>query len=160
MTVYSNAKRIQSTKCVMCMHGHGHVSCELLMSIFERNVLEHAIEWEWWCIIRLASTLFLLLALGVCGCMYYMMSIFMLRALHFLCLFAVWSDIKLFIERSIERIQHHTSYWDWAVWIIHPVHNTQCTPLRRWRRWHRQWNGCKLGADFIIPNQCCPSRCR
>lgn len=43
MTVYNNAKY---TKHQMCMHGHGHVSCELLMSIFERNVLERERERE------------------------------------------------------------------------------------------------------------------
>lgn len=61
-SVCNNAKY---TKHQMCMHRHGHVSCELLMFIFEINVLESVREWEWCCIIWLASTLFLSLSLSL-----------------------------------------------------------------------------------------------
>lgn len=114
----------------MHRHGHGHISCELLMSIFERNVLE-----------RYVRALMHHLIGIIIGCILCLFLCFVC-SLSLSLTFSIQRCNRIsnyFIERSIESSV--SSYWDCHVNYLYRHHINANTHTFNWgdRDREKEW---------------------
>lgn len=74
------------------------------------------------------------------------------------------SDYLLNVQSNESSITLHIEIEPCKLFIQFIIHSLACSHIARLEALqavaHQRWNGSKLWADFIIPNQYCPSRCR